>query len=210
VANSSSDGVRYEVECDTSGAAQHGVIAECEWRIVDDIQAEEILTLSTPFGPRLTGRWPFVGHAVQSFVLDDSALKMRLEIHSSYGRMPAIAGYHPWFRRELYSGALTSIEFTPTRRLVAAVRGLVASEDLGERRWDDLFVELTQSPRISWPDGPMLTLESDVVVWAHFERMPVAFCIEPGTGTNDGLETEWAKVVVPDDPLTLNFTIHFR
>ena len=203
------DGVRYVVESDTANVAQHGVIAECEWRITDDARAEGKLTLSTPFGPGLVGRWPFEGCAVQSFMLDETTLKMCLEIHSAHGRMPAIAGYHPWFRRELDSGALASVSFTPAKRLVAIGKGLVTSEDLGERPWDDLFVELSESPRISWPDGPTLTLESDAVVWVYFERMPVAFCVEPWTGANEGLETEWTKIVTPSDPLTLNFTISF-
>lgn len=203
------EGTRYEVERDAGGTAGHGVVAECEWTIINRSSSETSLMLSTPFGPRLPGRWPFEGRAVQSFTLDDTALRMRLEVHSSHGRMPAIAGYHPWFRREFADGEQAVVRFVPAKRLVAHAGALISSEDLGERPWDDLFVGLVESPRISWPGGPTLILESDAAVWVYYERMPGGFCIEPWTGANDGLETRWATVVAPGNPLVLNFTIRF-
>ncbi len=202
------EGTRYTVESDAVNAPKHGVIAERIWDIFDHAEAEGRLTLSTPFGPRFTGGWPFEGYAVQSFVLDATSLTMRLEVHSSRDRMPAVAGFHPWFPRRIESGATADVEFNPTKRLVRSAGRRVASTDLGERPWDDLFVELRHRPRISWPGGPSLTLESDAPVWVYYERMPDGFCIEPWTGAN-GLDPEWTTTVVPGKPLKLNFTIRF-
>lgn len=203
------DGTSYDVERDASGAAAHGVVAESEWSIVGCPPAQRTLTLRAPFGPELPGRWPFEGFALQSFALDNSALQMRLEVHCYRGRMPAIAGFHPWFRQEMDNGAEASVVFSPRKRLVRGTAGLVATDDLGDRPWDDLFVGLEGSPRISWPGGPTLTLESNAAVWVYYERMPTGFCIEPWTGANDGLETEWAFIVTPGKPLFLDFTIRF-
>jgi galactose mutarotase-like enzyme len=196
------DGARYEVERDESGAAQHGVVADVAWTV--DSSSDEAVALSTPFGPGLPGRWPFGGRATQSFVLDKSVLRMRLEVHSTSEPMPAIAGYHPWFRRELDGGAAASVGFSPRRRLTPR-----PTADLGERPWDDLFIELEGSPTIAWEGGPSLTLESAAPVWVYYERMPIGFCIEPWTGANGGLDTAWASVVTPGTPLILDFSIHF-
>jgi aldose 1-epimerase len=202
------DGAHYRVELDGAGTAQHGVVAERPWEI-DGAADSRAVTLSTSFGPDLPGGWPFDGRAVQSFVLEESALLVRLEVHSSGQRMPAIAGFHPWFRYELDDGATASIVFSPTSRLVQRAGRMVATNDLGQRPWDDAFVGLTGPPSISWVGGPNLRLESDAQVWVYYEQLPGAFCIEPWTGPFDSIETEWATVVTPGQPLVLNFAIRF-
>jgi aldose 1-epimerase len=203
------DRARYDIDRDSSGIAAHGVVAESAWSIVENPPTRTSLTLRIPFGPELPGRWPFDGFARQTFVLDDPTLMLRLEVHSSRGRMPAIAGFHPWFRREMDDGAAASVDFSPQKRLVWRGDRLVATDDLGERPWDDLFVGLQRSPRISWPGGPILTLESTASIWVYYERTPIAFCLEPWTGPSGGLETEWAFIVTPKNPLILDFTIRF-
>ena len=202
------DGVRHRVELDAAGAAQHGVVAERPWDI-DRVADGGAVTLSTSFGPDLPGRWPFDGRAVQSFILEKFALLMRLEVHSSGQRMPAIAGFHPWFRYELDDGTTASIAFSPTSRLAERAGVMVVTDDLGQRPWDDVFVGLTGPPAISWVGGPSLRLESDASVWVYYEELPGAFCIEPWTGPFDSIETERATVVTPGHPLVLNFAIRF-
>jgi hypothetical protein len=121
--------------------------------------------------------------------------------------MPAIAGFHPWFRRSLGAGRPATVSFSPGRRLIERAGCHVVTTDLGPRPWDDLFVDLAGSPSISWPDGPTVTLVSGAPIWVYYERMPEGFCIEPWTGPFNGLDTPWATVVSPGRPLTLDLAI---
>jgi aldose 1-epimerase len=146
---------------------------------------------------------------VQSFVLEKEALLMRLEVHASDQRMPAIAGFHQWFRYELTDGTTASIAFSPALRLADRAGLMTATNDLGQRPWDDAFIDLTGAPAISWVGGPNLRLESDASVWVYYEQLPSAFCTEPWTGPPNSIETEWATVVTPGHPLVLNFAIRF-
>jgi aldose 1-epimerase len=202
------DGARHQVTLDAAGEAQHGVVTERAWDI-DRVAESGAIKLSTSFGPDLPGRWPFDGRAEQTFLLEESALLMRLEVHSSGQRMPAIAGFHPWFRRDLDGAAAASVTFSPTSRLVKRDGVMVATGDLGRRPWDDAFIGLSEPPTISWAGGPSLRLESNASVWVYYEELPGAFCIEPWTGPYDSIETEWATVVTPDYPLVLNFAIRY-
>jgi aldose 1-epimerase len=189
------------------GSTIHGLVAEREWTVVTTPTSSSV-ALAVPIGPEQPGGWPFDGLVQQAFQLTDSALRMRLEIHSQAGRMPAIAGFHPWFRRSLRTGAAV-VEFSPGRRLVQQGDRYVRTTDLGPRPWDDLFVDLAAPPSISWPAGPTLTLISDAPIWVNYERMPEGFCLEPWTGPPDGLGTDWAAVVTPGQPLVLDLTITF-
>lgn len=202
------DGVTHHVDLDANGAAQHGILAERRWDVEETV-GKGAVTLSAQFGPEFPGRWPFAGHAVQSFRLNECALQMRLEVHSSGQRMPAIAGFHPWFRCRLDDGAEASVTFSPTSRLVDRSGGVLSTNNLGQRPWDEAFVGLAEPPTISWVGGPSLKLASDASVWVYFEELPGAFCIEPWTGPFNGIETKWARVVTPGNPLVLNFEIQF-
>lgn len=184
----------------------HGLVAEQTWDVVG-VPTTTSATLATRIGPRLPGGWPFDGLVQQSFDLDRSGLRMRLEVHCAAGSMPAIAGFHPWFRRTLGTDRPASVSFSPGRRLIERAGRHVLTTDLGPRPWDDLFLDLAGSPSVSWPGGPTLTLVSSAPIWVYYERMPEGFCIEPWTGPFNGLDTDWAAVVSPGDPLILELTL---
>lgn len=209
------EGRAHSVEADANGRAAHGVVAECAWSVLDGPRDDSSLVLEALFGPEHAGGWPFDGRAVQSFTLTGSALQMRLEVQSAQGRMPAVAGYHPWFRRHLATGALASVEFHPAQRLISTSSGVTLSADLGPHPWDDLFVGVAEPPRISWPGGPSLSLVSDAPVWVYYEEMPIGLCLEPWTGSSAGFvdvdaNDRWVSIVSPGKPLVLNFEIRFH
>jgi galactose mutarotase-like enzyme len=192
-----------------AGGAVHGLVAERTWDLVD-VPTRSSATLAVRIGPDHPGRWPFEGLVRQSFHLDDSGLRMRLEVHCLDGTMPAIAGFHPWFRRSLGADRPVTVSFAPGRRLVHRNGRHVATTDLGPRPWDDLFVDLAAPPSISWPEGPTVTLVSSAPIWVYYERMDEGFCIEPWTGPVNGLGTPWAAVVSPGNPLVLDLDILIR
>lgn len=186
--------------------AVHGLVAERRWDVVG-VPTETSADLAVRIGPQWPGGWPFDGLVQQSFRLDESSLQMRLEVHCLGGTMPAIAGFHPWFRRSLGAGRAARVDFSPGRRLIHRDGRHVTTPDLGQRPWDDLFQDLAGPPSISWPGGPALTLVSDAPIWVYYERMPEGFCLEPWTGPSDGLGTRWAAVVSPGNPLVLELTM---
>jgi galactose mutarotase-like enzyme len=198
------DGRTYELP--HGSGAIHGLVADRSWDLVA-APTRTSATLAVRIGPQLPGGWPFDGLVQQSFRLDGSALRMHLEVHCLDGRMPVIAGFHPWFRRSLGADRPATVTFSPGRRLIERAGCHVTTTDLGPRPWDDLFLDLAAPPSISWPGGPTLTLVSSAPIWVYYERMPEGFCIEPWTGPFNGLDSSWAAVVSPGNPLVLELAI---
>lgn len=189
--------------------AIHGLVAERGWDLVAP-PTRTSATLAVRIGPDFPGGWPFDGLVQQSFRLGPASLEMRLEVHCLDGSMPVIAGFHPWFRRSLGADRPATVGFAPGRRLIERAGQHIATTDLGPRPWDDLFLDVAAPPSISWPGGPTVTLESSAPIWVYYERMHEGFCIEPWTGPFDGLDTPWATVVSPGDPLVLELAIVIR
>lgn len=200
------EGKEYHVASEKTGRAMHGLLAETPWQIHHQTGSEAVLGVA--FGPEQGHRWPFPGEAALHYRLDDNSLSMRLTVRSLTGRMPTVAGFHPWFRSAI-GGATALVSFTPAGRLLLdpATGRRTHTSDLGSRPWDDLFVDVPDHPRITWPGGPSLTLSSNGAVWVYYERTPGGFCIEPWTGSDDALGTGQAAVVTPTEPLVLDFTI---
>jgi aldose 1-epimerase len=184
----------------------HGLVAQRRWDVVG-VPTRTSATVAVRIGPRFPGGWPFDGSVQQSFRLERSSLQMRLEVHCLDGRMPVIAGFHPWFRRSLGADRPVTVGFSPGRRLIHRAGCHVPTADLGPRPWDDLFLDLAAPPSVSWPGGPALTLVSSAPIWVYYERMPEGFCIEPWTGPFNGLDSRWATVASPGDPLVLELAI---
>ena len=197
-------GRRLRVRTDTDGAATHGVLAETPWAVAEP-PTHSSARLTAVFGPRAADGWPFDALAHQDISLTDRSLHMRLTIEARGEAMPVIDGFHPWFRGRLDSGAYARLDFEPKHRLVRHASARQPSTDLGDGSWDDLFTGLAKPPRISWPGGPSLTLESGAPVWVVYNRMPGAFCVEPWTGTDEGLHS--GAIVTPDQPLIVDLVI---
>lgn len=188
------------------GRTVHGLVAERSWQVVGAPTSSSV-TLAVPIGPDFPGGWPFDGLIRQAIRVDGSGLLMCLEVHCLDRPMPAIAGFHPWFRRSLGVDRPATVNFSPGRRLIFRDGGHRATPDLGPRPWDDLFVDLAGPPSISWPGGPTVTMVSSAPIWVYYERMPQGFCIEPWTGPFNGLSTPWASVVFPGNPLVLELAL---
>lgn len=197
-------GRRLRVRTDTDGTATHGVLAEAPWAVAEP-PTQSSARLTAVFGQRATDGWPFDAFAHQNISLTDRCLHMRLTIEARGEAMPVIAGFHPWFRGRLDSGAYAQLDFEPKHRLVQRASAREPSTDLGDGSWDDLFTGLAEPPRISWPGGPSLTLESGAPVWVVYNRIPGAFCVEPWTGTDEGLQT--GAIVTRDRPLIVDLVI---
>jgi len=174
--------------------AIHGTVADRAWTLGPDG------AMRCDLGPR----WPFGGHVVHRVVLEPGALRCVLEVHADDRAMPAQAGWHPWFRRPV------ELDVAPGPKYRRDAEGipdgvLVAA---GPRPWDDCFAGMERPPRLRFPDGLELTVESDCSHWVVYDEPEDALCVEPQTGPPDGF-TLAPLVVEPGRPLVATCTLRW-
>jgi len=164
--------------------AIHGTVFERPWAVVD------AATIAIDLGPG----WPFAGRVTQRFELVEDRLRVDLALEADEP-MPAILGWHPWFRRPV------SLAVEPGRMVERGADGLPtgALVDPTPPPWDDCFIELRSAPRLTWPDGLSLEVTSSADHWVVYDESSDGVCVEPQTGPPDGL-TE-APIVEPGAPM---------
>jgi len=107
--------------------------------------------------------------------------------------MPAMLGWHPWFRRVPAPGDAPA-------RLVFAADVMLARDEEGipdGRRvppspgpWDDAFTGLRADPVIEWPDRLRLIISSTCAWWTVYSQPEHAVCVEPQSGPPDAFNGE--------------------
>lgn len=168
----------------------HGTGYTAVWDVRDDG------SLVHTFG----SAWPLGGHAVQRFALDDAGLTCHLEVHADDRPMPAMAGWHPWFRRPV---ALTFAADHMYRRDAEGIPdGTLVPVPPGP--WDDCFTGVDAPPTLTWPGGPTVAVTSSCDHWVVYDQPTDALCVEPQTGPPDEftLRGERGGVARPGRPLT--------
>jgi aldose 1-epimerase len=181
--------------------AIHGLVATVPWRRDE----------GRSFVCSLEGRWPFGGHVRQAFDLSANGLRMTLEVHADDRPMPAVCGWHPWFRRSLTRGRGAVYELGPARMYRRDVEGIPDGTivDPGPGPYDDCFVKVPQPLRLRWPGALELELRSSCDHWVVFDQLQHAICVEPQTGPPDAFNLS-PRTVVPGRPLVASFSIRWR
>jgi aldose 1-epimerase len=168
--------------------ALHGVVLDRPWRVTgpDAIAIE------------LDGRWPFRGRVTQQFAVTDDGLDVAMTLDADEP-MPAVIGWHPWFRRRLRDGG------APVELTLDAAEMLVRDDDgipTGERvappagPWDDAFTGLRTNPLLEWPGEMRLELSSSCAWWVVYTSPDYAVCVEPQSGPPDAANRD-PEVVAP-------------
>jgi aldose 1-epimerase len=189
------DGVDYEMPINHPPHAMHGTAYTSEW------QATGPDTMRLELGEP----WPFGGHAIHHASVDGTTARFRLEVHAGDRPMPAMAGWHPWYRKPVeltFTAAQMyerDAEDIPTGRVV---------EPPPPGPWDDTFTRLAKPPVLRWPDGVVLTITSSCDHWVIFTQPDHALCVEPQTGPPDAF-TLAPQVVQPGTPLVAEMTLAF-
>ena len=160
--------------------AIHGTVFSRPWTV------DGPDTLSIDLGPD----WPFPGRVVQWFALDEGSLRVDLELTAD-APMPAVAGWHPWFRRPV------ELEIEPARMYERGPDGLPTGRIVAPkpRPWDDCVIELTRPPVVRWPDGLAIVLTSSADHWVVYDETEDGVCVEPQTGPPDAVNIGGARVV---------------
>ena len=172
--------------------ANHGLANAQEWEVVE--HGESVVKLST----RLIDPWVFGGVVRQRFELSDDSLLVEVQIEAEEWAMPVMAGWQPWFRRNLEIGGEAELRVAPTSRYELDEKMIPTGNliDVGPQPWDDCFVGLEQPPVISWPGAFDLTIDSNFDHWVIFTEPEHAICVEPQSGPPNELN-ERPRLIQP-------------
>jgi aldose 1-epimerase len=193
------DGTTWKLPTNFGPHAMHCFVFDRPWRV----DAEGLVV-------DFDERWPFGGYVRQRFELTDNSLTITAEVCNDERDMPAIVGFHPWFRTD--DDRAASFTFDPGAHYVCNDQGIPIAVEAGggQRPWDDSFTEATENPTITWAGGPHLAIESECTHWIVCETMPNAFCIEPLSGPVNGLATGDYTTVGPGRPLVLSMKLQWN
>ena len=158
----------------------------------------------------LVSPWPFGGRVVQDFELSDESFTVTMQIIAGEQDMPAQMGWHPWYRRQLDQGEPVELTFSagqiyetnehqvPTGKLVPVPDG----------PWDETFVDVTQTPILTWPGALTVALESNFDHWVVFTRPDHAYAIEPQSGAPNDVNRA-PHVLGPGESLQGHMTLRW-
>lgn len=204
------EGAVHEFPLNSPPHANHGTTLHQQWTLENEAGGE--VTIATP----LARPWPFGGRAVQRFTLDDDALTVTATVEAGDRPMPAMIGWHPWFRRDLGRGepaeltfAAEAVYLTDDDQIPDGSLGPVPPEP-----WDECFTRVTVPPVLSWAgaaaDGADLRLavESEQHDWVVFTQPDHAICIEPQTGPPNQIHLT-PRLATPEEPLVATMTLRW-
>ena len=154
--------------------------------------------------------WPFGGHVVQRFELSALSLTVTLEVHAEGRSMPAMVGWHPWFRRQLDRGEPAQLTFAADSAY-AVDEAMVPTRELiptPAEPWDDCFIDVTEEPRITWPGALRVDLTSSMDHWVVYTKPEHALCVEPQSGPPNQVNSD-PRLAEPGKPLVGAMTIRW-
>jgi aldose 1-epimerase len=175
------------------GHAIHGVGFSRPWQ-VDNLEADSAaLSLALPHDVY----WPFGGIATQVISVRPDGLRLQLAVQAGDQAMPAVLGWHPWFRKP------SRLVFTPGLMYPQDEEG-IATLPLVEPTpgpWDDCFV-FDGDVALEYA-GQRLELRADTDHWVVYDGATHATCVEPQTGPPDGFTLATHRLA-PGERLELN------
>ena len=190
-------GAGYRLPLGMPPHAIHGVVYDRPWRVVD------VTRTAVELAVELDERWPFRGRVTQRFALDDNGLRVAMTLEADEP-MPAVLGWHPWFRRVLAEGdAPLTLAFAADEMLVRDDEGIPTGGRIPPTPgpWDDAFTGIREWPVLEWP-GRLRLEVSSTCPWLVVYTMPEhAVCVEPQSGPPNGPNLA-PEVVEPGAPLT--------
>jgi aldose 1-epimerase len=168
--------------------AIHGTVFERPWEVAS--QTDDHLVLTIDLGPA----WPFRGTVTQSIRLAPGGLDAALTLEADEA-MPAVLGWHPWFRRYLdhapgspgTRSAEVELVIDAASMFERGVDGLPTGALVSPRPrpWDDAFTGLRTAPIVRWQGALEITLSSTADVWVVYDEPVEGVCVEPQTAPPD-------------------------
>lgn len=160
-------------------------------------------TIAVELGPG----WPFRGRVTQRFGLAPDQLEVELVLEA-VDAMPAMLGWHPWFRRRLGAplpprevrvDAAVHLPQPGDARLELDARamyrrgpdGLPTGELIAPPPgpWDECFTDLRGDPVLEWPGLLRVAIGSSLDHWVVFDELARGVCVEPQSGPPNEVNT---------------------
>ena len=187
--------------------AIHGTVRDLPWKTARTSATEAVLTCE------LGDPWPYKGTVTQVFELTEESLTLRFGIETYDDSVPAQAGWHPRFLRNLGRGGQdVRLDFTPAWQEERGENHLPTGRriDPTPGPWDDCFgmpegVDVT----LTWPEELELKVASRAPWVVIYDEPEDAVCVEPQSGPPNGLNTH-PRLVTPIDPLEVESTWTWR
>jgi aldose 1-epimerase len=202
------DGRSYRLPLNMPPHAIHGTVFDRPWTVLDDT------TMAIDLGPD----WPFAGRVTQRFAMAPDRLDISLTLEADV-TMPAMLGWHPWFRRELTGTegrplpASTAVElsFDPGAMYRRDADGIATGAQVRPTPgpWDDCFTDLRADPVLTWPDVLELVIGSSCDHWVVYSEPTYAICVEPQGGPPDAVNHE-PSIVEPGVPMSATMSLRWR
>lgn len=177
-------GRRYRLPANLGAHAIHGIGFALPWQVDEHGAGHVELSLQLPGDHR----WPFDGHARQRIEVGDGRLDLRLALTAEAQAMPAVLGWHPWFRKPAH------LEFAPEAMYPRDGEGIATRPTVPPTPgpWDDCF--LVDQPIVLQLAGQRLQLQSDCRHWVVYDGTAHATCVEPQSGPPDGFNLEPRRI----------------
>ena len=212
------DGAVHDFPLTSPPHANHGFTHVQAWYPLDPsapelVDAGELLVAEAAIATDLGDPWPYGGRAVQRFALGVDHLTVTVEVHADRVPMPAMAGWHPWFRRDLGVGGAAELVLDLDGAAVYAVGtdGIPTGElePVPPGPWDACFDGLGAAPVVRWPGALEVELTSSFDHWVVFTEPEHALCVEPESGAPNDINRV-PHVVRPGEPLIGSMTFTWR
>ncbi|AMJ55270.1 MULTISPECIES: aldose epimerase [Stenotrophomonas] len=188
------DGKSHMLPANFGAHAIHGVGFSRPWHIESIDAATATLSLRLP----QDAHWPFGGSTRQAIQVHDNRLHLQLSVEAGDQAMPAVLGWHPWFRKP------EQLLFSPDAMYPRDEDG-IATLPVGKPTpgpWDDCFVAQGETTLVR--AGQRLRLRADSDHWVVYDGAAHATCVEPQTGPPDAF-TLAPHRLAPGEQLALAF-----
>ncbi len=181
-----------------AGWAMHGTVLAS--------RADTITTGATASFESHPG-WPWPMRVELAYDLSPASLVTTITVTALREAMPAVVGWHPWFRRRLDQGESAHWGFTATgmaeRGSDHLPTGRLVEADLAAGPFDDAFTVPDGRAHITWPGALTVEIAGDATWFVVYDHPEGSICLEPQSGPPDGLRAAASPhIVEPGSPWT--------
>lgn len=199
------DGTTHQLPTTLPPHAIHGTAYVSTWSLMESSDTTLIMRLD------LGDPWPLGGRVEQRAELGSDQLRLELEVTATESPMPAMAGWHPWFRRTIDGcEAPVDLGFGPASVWELDDRAIPtgALVEAPPPPWDHCFTDLASEPALRWGDELELRLSSNCTDWVIYTP-DHAVCVEPQTAAPDSFNRT-PDFLQPGESLLATFTIDWQ
>lgn len=170
----------FQLPLNMGAHAIHGIGFAMPWQMESRDARSMELSLALPQDEC----WPFGGTACQRMELSEDQLEFHLSVKAGALAMPAVIGWHPWFRKP------QRLSFSPDGIYPRDADGIatlpLAPPSAGP--WDDCFAN-TKTVTLEYAEY-QVHLSSDCTHWVVYDEADEAACVEPQSGPPDAFNIE--------------------